>query len=1143
MSLSLKVSSIVPSYHLPLAYSTRNHTLLVLPNGLKCLLIYDPSSEMMCGAVTVNCGAFNDPPNVLGLAHLTEHLILRGSKTHKSGSLGRKLAESGGQLNAYTTSNQSCFYFQVSTFAANTVGDGPSIVESILPIFSSYLTCPLLNERYVSQEILAVDDEHNGNRNNQEKVLFHGYRLLANPKHVFSRFATGNFDTLSLISSKKIKSMAKSYFSTNFTPQNMSLVFKGPQTVLQLKKMVLSEFMSLGSSPKTLPHPNDGISTSESTLHLEVSKNEIDLFITEGPNTIVLRTPFAPKIRISFPIYLMKQTENYNPTVRSLCNLLGEEGPESLSSLLSTEKGWISSLFVFVQTLYSDVQMLVIDLEPTKSAWSHLKEIVHEIISYLKRNIGECKEETLNILADYYSKLDEYNIISQPASVTLLDDVLDYAERLNRSFADAMQPNFISSFKSWSNISAASQTIKNMISVCFTECLVKVIILAPPEVSVEQTIRIQEEYFGFEYELSRLDFDNSPQFDFSEKKLPSPRAEIVGNMISRLKNSTRISTSHMVRGFESELLNPHLVSYDQSHEIWKSTNPQTSYENLIVTVAIRFPHIRASATNSVILDLLVELVGNELRGPLYDFEKIGSFWGLFSNINRCSSIMVTTSGSQDAVESMLLQIFATLRETADRLNAYPYAHLKKARVNLRKRYEQSKDCSNITKVLSASYVLLEEGIITPREKMESLELVDEKCLKSFKNQFLNTQEYLSVVKTGELNTSCLTNLYIVGKNYGFGKELRDPSSVVLRDGSFYLFETETREDDNISVVMHYTQIGSRSDTSLFVLAKFYLYLVSTTAMDELRIQRQLSYSVYSGLRMFHRQFGIYILIPSAWHACSHLTDQVEEFLQVVEEMVTSYSEEEFHEQLLLPFIQALSSNSSECDAESGLFSSLQPQKGSGDKPCGPEFCEHWNHLNQILNSTYKFKSKNCEEPWDVNLIRGISRKEFLEFIGQHMHPKSLQRSVLVICSHPFNGIEFQRKQVVSRNLFQKMERLDINIDEDSILDALLKCENAEAYGDAFRILSKRYPNQKIKLKRLQLEAQFGNLLLKVGVSLGKFSLMKNGRRCFVESSVPMVRCSDYHQIHRESSVAPTMLLTEKFEKLIRIEEYQENSIY
>jgi insulysin len=65
------------------ATDRKEYKLLCLPNGLRCLLVEEPSrssSTNSAVALTVRVGSFADAPEVPGLAHFTEHLVFMGSE-------------------------------------------------------------------------------------------------------------------------------------------------------------------------------------------------------------------------------------------------------------------------------------------------------------------------------------------------------------------------------------------------------------------------------------------------------------------------------------------------------------------------------------------------------------------------------------------------------------------------------------------------------------------------------------------------------------------------------------------------------------------------------------------------------------------------------------------------------------------------------------------------------------------------------------------------------------------------------------------------------------------------------------------------------------------------------------------------------
>lgn len=58
----------------------REYRGLLLDNGIKCLLISDPSTDRSAAAVDVHAGYLLDPKEFPGLAHFCEHMLFMGSQ-------------------------------------------------------------------------------------------------------------------------------------------------------------------------------------------------------------------------------------------------------------------------------------------------------------------------------------------------------------------------------------------------------------------------------------------------------------------------------------------------------------------------------------------------------------------------------------------------------------------------------------------------------------------------------------------------------------------------------------------------------------------------------------------------------------------------------------------------------------------------------------------------------------------------------------------------------------------------------------------------------------------------------------------------------------------------------------------------------
>ena len=81
----------------------REYRALVLKNGLKVLLVSDPSADKAAASVDVNVGTNSDPESFAGLAHFLEHMLFLGTEKYPApGEYQEYIAGHGGSHNAST---------------------------------------------------------------------------------------------------------------------------------------------------------------------------------------------------------------------------------------------------------------------------------------------------------------------------------------------------------------------------------------------------------------------------------------------------------------------------------------------------------------------------------------------------------------------------------------------------------------------------------------------------------------------------------------------------------------------------------------------------------------------------------------------------------------------------------------------------------------------------------------------------------------------------------------------------------------------------------------------------------------------------------------------------------------------------------
>lgn len=70
-------------------------------------------SDFVTISYYINAGSFDEPIDKLGIAHLTEHLVFKGTMNRKAEDIFTEIERLGGTMNAYTTETHTVFYVTI----------------------------------------------------------------------------------------------------------------------------------------------------------------------------------------------------------------------------------------------------------------------------------------------------------------------------------------------------------------------------------------------------------------------------------------------------------------------------------------------------------------------------------------------------------------------------------------------------------------------------------------------------------------------------------------------------------------------------------------------------------------------------------------------------------------------------------------------------------------------------------------------------------------------------------------------------------------------------------------------------------------------------------------------------------------------
>lgn len=85
-----------------------------LDNGLEVVVIPDHRAPVVTHMVWYKVGSADEPPGESGIAHFLEHLMFKGTTNHPAGEFSERVAELGGNENAFTSYDYTAYFQTVA---------------------------------------------------------------------------------------------------------------------------------------------------------------------------------------------------------------------------------------------------------------------------------------------------------------------------------------------------------------------------------------------------------------------------------------------------------------------------------------------------------------------------------------------------------------------------------------------------------------------------------------------------------------------------------------------------------------------------------------------------------------------------------------------------------------------------------------------------------------------------------------------------------------------------------------------------------------------------------------------------------------------------------------------------------------------
>ena len=236
----------------------------VLPSGLRIVTEEVPSVRSAAIGIWVNVGSRDETPAVAGASHFLEHLLFKGTKRRNALEISASIESVGGEMNAFTSKEYTCFYARVIDT------DLPMAIDVVSDLITSSVVTALdvdAERKVVLEEIAMRDDDPSDLVHDLFSDTYYGDTQIGRP-------ILGTIDSIKGMS----RNTVFNYYKKKYLPQDLVVAVAGNikhKKVVAMVEQALSRDNFLDVLAAPVIRPNIPIrNTKQQSVGLLYKKSE-----------------------------------------------------------------------------------------------------------------------------------------------------------------------------------------------------------------------------------------------------------------------------------------------------------------------------------------------------------------------------------------------------------------------------------------------------------------------------------------------------------------------------------------------------------------------------------------------------------------------------------------------------------------------------------------------------------------------------------------------------------------------------------------------------------------------------------------------------------------------------------------------------
>lgn len=351
-----------------------------LGNGLNVIIEEEHSAPVVAVQMWVRVGGADESDKDGGISHVFEHMLFKGTAKRKVGEIAKEIEAVGGDINAYTSYDNTVYHLVVPSRNFPTG----------LDIISDAIQRSSFDPEELKKELQVVLEEIRMNEDSPSRSLYKNLLSTAFTAHPYGRPVIGYKDVVEKFTREQIVE----FFKRWYIPNNMTLVIVGDVGRDAALKAVREEFKDFKKRPD--PHRKRAVEPVQERFRTKIAAQPIK------------------ETHLGLGFHIPRLRDNATYAIDVLSAILGGGESSRLYKRLKADEGIVHSISSYPMSLEDSGVFLVTGTLESKNVDRAVYESLQEItrLAVDGPTYEEIERAKLNLRSEFIYQRETMNGIA-----------------------------------------------------------------------------------------------------------------------------------------------------------------------------------------------------------------------------------------------------------------------------------------------------------------------------------------------------------------------------------------------------------------------------------------------------------------------------------------------------------------------------------------------------------------------------------------------------------------------------------------------------------------------------------------------------------------------------------------------------------